>query len=330
MEAEMLPIIDVEALRADPRELARLAAACREWGAFRLARHGIPEDLIAALLERTRAFFALPGAEKRALSRSETNPWGFFDRELTKNTRDWKEIFDFGPPASRGPLAGARPQWPRRLPGFQRAVTFYYRACERLAHAVLGGISASLGVPADRLARAFVPEHTSFVRLNYYPPCEDPAAPDAAEVPASGHLGLNHHTDAGALTLLLQDARPGLQIWHEGGWRTVSAHEGSIVVNLGDVLQVWSNDRYRAPLHRVTASRDAPRWSAPFFLNPSAEVRCAPLPEACAGDDPPRYLPIHWGAFRAERAAGDYRDRGEEIQIAHFRRAAEPVAVSAR
>jgi len=329
MQPQDLPIIDVEALSSQTSELARLEAACREWGTFRVVRHGIPEPLIDALFERTRAFFDLPWAEKQAVSRNETNPWGFFDRELTRNTFDWKQIFDFGPAATTGPFAGAQPRWPATLPGFQRIVTRYYRACERLAFRLLASISTNLGAAEGLLTRAFSPEHTSFLRLNHYPVCQSPERPAGVEVPTSGHLGLNHHTDAGALTLLLQDPQPGLEIWRQGSWHPVAPEAGGIVVNLGDILQVWSNDRYRAPLHRVVASREAARTSVPFFFNPAYATRYAPLPATWDATSPPRYRPIHWGEFRAERAAGDYRDRGEEIQIEHFRLETRAATVAA-
>ena len=84
-------------------------------------------------------------------------------------------------------------------------------------------------------------------------------------------------------------------------------------VNLGDMLQVWSNDHYRSPLHRVIASSDRDRYSAPFFFNPSAGAICRPLSE------PPHYRPIPWSEFRSLRSAGDYADLGEEVQISHYR-----------
>ena len=83
-------------------------------------------------------------------------------------------------------------------------------------------------------------------------------------------------------------------------------------------MQVWSNDRFKAPLHRVLASVDQARLSAPYFFNPSYETICAPLVKA---DERSHYRPIHWDEFRYGRAAGDYQDRGEEIQISWFRRA---------
>jgi isopenicillin N synthase-like dioxygenase len=157
------------------------------------------------------------------------------------------------------------------------------------------------------------------VRLNRYAPCPDPAAPDAPEFPESGHLGVHHHTDAGALTILYQDTVAGLQAMHKGHWHTVEPIRGALTVNLGDMLQVWSNDRYRSPLHRVIVHRDRARCSAPFFLNPSYETVCEPLPGLLAGNVAPRFKPISWAHFRDQRSAGDYADYGAEIQIDDYR-----------
>jgi isopenicillin N synthase-like dioxygenase len=294
-------------------------AACREWGFFQVVGHGIPRRLLDATQRCMRELFALPPAQKRAIERTAANPWGYYDRELTKNVRDWKEIFDVGPALTAGRLAGTVPQWPAALPTFRPTVEAFYGACERLAYRLLGAIAVNLGVPPARLCAAFGSQHTSFLRLNHYPRCADPAAPDAQTMPGTGHLGVHHHTDAGALTLLLQDDQPGLQVHRDGGWYLVEPRADALVVNVGDVVQVWSNDRYRAALHRVLASRDAERYSAPFFFNPASAATYAPLPGVCGVVEPPHYRPIEWGAFRAARAAGDYADRGEEVQISNFR-----------
>lgn len=317
---EHVPVIDIRRLD-DPATLAVIDAACRDWGFFQVVHHGITPALLTGVHARTREFFALPSEVKRAIERTATNAWGFYDRELTKNRRDWKQIFDVGP-VGEGRLAGNVPQWPAALPAFRPTIAAFATACERLAYRLLGAIGSNLGAPAHRLAAAFGPGHTSFLRLNYYPPCHDPAAPDAPTLPAAGHLGINHHTDAGALTLLLQDDQPGLQVHRDGRWYLVEPRRDALVVNIGDIVQVWSNDRYRAALHRVLVSRDAERHSAPFFFNPAADAVYAPLPSTCDAAHPPRYRPICWGEFRAARAAGDYADHGEEIQIAHYRIAA--------
>jgi isopenicillin N synthase-like dioxygenase len=265
------------------------------------------------------AFFALPAERKRAIERTATNPWGFFDRELTKNVRDWKEIFDVGPDVPVPGLDEARAQWPADVPGFRDAVQALAHASAIVGQRLVQALCVNLGMPPAHLDGCFGAAQTSFLRLNHYPTCADPAPADSPTTPAHGQLGIHHHTDSGAVTVLLQDAQPGLQVLHEGRWHTVQPRPGALVINIGDVVQVWSNDRYRAPLHRVLASATAPRFSAPFFLNPSYETVYAPLPGACDAANPPRYRPISWAEFRAARAAGDYADVGEEVQIAHWR-----------
>jgi isopenicillin N synthase-like dioxygenase len=313
-----VPVVD---LAVDDRAAVRdrIDRACREWGFFQVVGHGVAPGLAARMLEAMRSFFALPAEAKAAIRRTEANAWGFNDRELTKNRRDWKEIFDVGPAIAAGPLAGNRPQWPAALPGLRPVIEDWTRACERLGRELLGLLSECLGMPADHLDAGFRDDHTSFLRLNYYPPCLDPAPPDAGFRPPAGHLGIHHHTDSGALTVLLQDDQPGLQVWRDGAWHLVAPRPDALVINIGDVVQVWSNDRYRAPLHRVLASAHAARYSAPYFLNPSGETVYAPLPSTCDADHPARYRPIVWGEFRAARAAGDYADYGDEIQIDAFR-----------
>ena len=160
---------------------------------------------------------------------------------------------------------------------------------------------------------AFTPRHSSFLRLNYYPTCDDPA-PAETPLGGPGNFGINHHTDAGAITVLLQDDQPGLQVYRANTWTLVEPRPDALVVNIGDIVQVWSNDRYPAALHRVIANRDE-RYSAPFFFNPAPEAMYAPLTTS----EPPHYRAIQWGEFRANRSAGDYADHGEEVQISHYR-----------
>lgn len=307
-----LPVISIQDLQA-ASTLSALNDACAEWGVFHAIDHGVDKELTARVFEQMRQFFAIEVGEKRRIERTAENPWGFHDRELTKNVRDWKEIFDFGPPHG-----SVRAQWPRDLPEFRSTMEEFYSVCAALSRALLGAIATNLGEAPAKLVRCFE-EHTSFLRLNYYPTCDDPAAADSPSSPERGHLGISRHTDAGALTVLLQDEQPGLQVNHAGRWHLVPSKPGALVINLGDVVQVWSNDRYLAPEHRVLANAERERYSAPFFFNPSYATDYAPLPSAC-GVAPPRYRPINWGEFRAARAGGDYADTGEEVQIHHFRR----------
>jgi len=294
---------------------ARLSWTSPRRGVCRGGAVALTQGTRAATVERCVRFAP---TSPPLVERTASNAWGFYDRELTKNRRDWKQIFDVGT-LGEGRLAGNVPQWPAALPAFRPTITAFATECERLARHLLGALSVNLGMPADHLGGAFGARHTSFLRLNYYPRCADPAAADAPALPDAGQLGIHPHTDAGALTLLLQDDQPGLQVHRDGRWYLVAPRRDALVVNIGDIVQVWSNDRYRAALHRVLASRDAERYSAPFFFNPAADAVYAPLPSTCDATHPARYRPIPWGEFRAARAAGDYADHGEEIQIAHYR-----------
>jgi len=314
MNMKAIPVIDIASLHST-RTLESLDRACREWGFFQVTNHGIDQELTTKLFSAMHGFFILPLAEKRAISRSASNPWGFYDQELTKNALDWKQIYDYGP--SDDDII--RPQWPQSPTGFRAAIQNYYRECESLSYEIISAISVNLGMPQEYLANYFRRNHTSFLRLNYYPLCPVPARPDGLSAASEGHLGINHHTDAGALTVLLQDQQPGLEVYRGGQWHLVEPRDDALVINIGDIVQVWSNDIYKASLHRVIASTNQPRFSVPFFFNPAYQTDYQPLPSTVDLYRPPKYRSINWGEFRSQRAAGDYADYGEEIQINHYR-----------
>jgi isopenicillin N synthase-like dioxygenase len=308
-----VPVVD---LGDDATVTSALAEACEQCGFFQLIGHGLPRALARKAQAEARTFFFLPLADKRAVSRSRDNPWGYYDRELTRNARDKKEIFDVGPRLERGgalPFEGSTP-WPARLPTFQATLEAYYRAGRGLAARLLALIATTLGADPAQLAGQFGEADTSFLRLNHYP-LDDPLDGDGGP-PAD--LGIHHHTDAGALTILLQDEVPGLQVWQAGEWHIVPPREDALVVNIGDMVQVWSNDLYPAPLHRVLGMDSRERLSLAFFYNPSYDAMIAPLPRGDAGARP-RYRPIEWGDFRRRRADGDYADYGAEVQIGDYR-----------
>jgi len=298
-QPSVIDISDVDS----PATHAAIDAACREWGVFQVVGHGLDARMLAALRRQMRALFGAPLEEKLAISRTAGNPWGFYDRELTRYTRDWKQVYDYGP-ADGSDIV---PQWPSGMPAFRPIVRAFYDACDALSLRLLRVMTRNLGMPAESLDSHFRPSHTSFLRLNYYPKC--PAQ--------GGPLGVNPHTDSGALTLLLQDL-PGLEISHRDRWLEVEPRRNALVVNIGDVMQVWSNDRYVAPLHRVLANTGSDRFSAPFFFNPAYSTDYAPLPSAVDAHHPARYRPINWREFRSRRSAGDYAHAGEYAQISQY------------
>lgn len=301
-----VPVIDLDG----PAGLCveQIAYACADWGFFQVANHGIGRPLATALQDASRAFFGQPLPAKQAVSRTLENPFGYYDRELTKNLRDRKEIFDYAP-------REATP-WPPHPRGFREALQDYAGACHRVALHLLELCCRGLGAEPASLECHFGRGHSSFLRLNHYPVDDHLAGTDA---PVPGPFGISQHSDAGALTLLLQDEVTGLQVLRHERWCDVVPVPGTLTINIGDMLQVWSNDRYRAPLHRVRASGDRARFSAAYFLNPDYNTVVAPLATTVAAAAPARFRPVHWGEFRHQRALGDYGDYGEEIQVSHFR-----------
>ncbi len=302
----MVPLIDLNC--GHSRLLEQLDQACMDWGVFQLRNHGIEPRLTSALQGASRAFFDQSLPAKQCVSRSEHNAFGFYDRELTKNLRDRKEIFDFAPLEST--------PWPDSPLGFRESLQDHALACHELAQRILALCCENLSMPGISLGHHFEPRHSSFLRLNHYP-VDDPVADQDA--PSAGPRGISQHTDAGALTIRLQDDVSGLQVLHGGDWLDVPPAVGCLTVNIGDMLQVWSNDRYQAPLHRVRASEQVERFSAAYFFNPDYDCVVQPLPALISPDRPARYRPVHWGEFRQQRALGDYADYGEEVQVSNYR-----------
>lgn len=191
----------------------------------------------------------------------------------------------------------------------------YFSECETLSSKLMEAVCLGLGSPTGGLTKYFQPVHTSFLRLNYYPVAD----PLGDEHSGGADLGVHHHTDAGALTLLLQDDVKGLQVYRDGAWYGVMPLKDAFVVNIGDMIQVWSNDLYRAPVHRVSAMDRADRYSLPFFFNPAYDTVVAPLEATVNDSRPANYRAISWGEFRRRRADGDYADSGAEVQISDYK-----------
>lgn len=318
-----VPVIDIADLVAGGRDPAQasiraIAEAAERWGFFQVVNHGIDLGQIEQVWRETRAFFAQPMADKESILRDRENPWGYYNNELTKNQRDRKEVFDYTDDGV-DPVYDAENRWPEGLDHFRDVLSDYREATATLSLTLLEGMSAGLGLAPEFLNGHFTPRHTGFTRLNYYPVDDPLAGRDDVEHQPEADLGIHHHTDAGALTVLLQDDVGGLQVYNEGLWYDVPPVQGALVINTGDMMQVWSNDRYQAAMHRVLASGDVERFSIPFFYNPMAGTTVEPLPSVVSAEQPAHYRPIDWSDFRSKRTDGDYADYGPEVQIAQYR-----------
>ena len=274
---EQVPIIDIAELRVDSSSAAArsavdsIAEACGSWGFFQVTNHGISQDMIDQVWEQTRGFFALPIERKMSVLRSRENPWGFYHNELTKNQRDKKQVFDLTREGTDS-IYGQSNRWPAQQETFKSTMQEYFAACTQLSLQLLEAFCIGLDLPAKFMHADFTNNHTGFLRLNYYP-VHDPIEGAADDYQAVADLGVHHHSDAGALTVLIQDEVGGLQVHRDGYWYDIPPVPGAIVINTGDMMQVWSNDVYHAPLHRVLAMDVCDRYSLPFFFDPGTHTR---------------------------------------------------------
>jgi len=328
-----IPVIDIRTITSASSEGAEtvraLGEACRTFGFFQVIGHDMSRTHLDRVWSSAKQFFALPLAEKRQLSRSLQNPMGYYDRELTKNKRDQKEIFDFvnvphptlpdDHPDNVSSVDGMN-RWPESMPEFRTIMKEHFSLCTELAHKLLDAFCVDLAIQPGFFRSAFGSDHASFMRLNHYPVDDVLEESERNSVTALGELALGQHTDAGVLTVLMQDGNGGLQVEVDGNWMDVPPTDGAFVINVGDMMQVWSNDHFRAANHRVVPVRRASRYSIPFFFNPAYETVCEPIVRS---GEVSRYRPVKWGDFRSERAKGDFADYGKEIQITALRDAAE-------
>ncbi len=313
MAAPPVPIIDVS--RPLAGQLDALDTACRDHGFFLISGHGL-DEAIDITWTAARAFFAADRSIRRAVERDGDNPLGWYDRELTKRKRDSKEVFDFTDPAF--PLADAHNRWPSGVDGFRSAMADFYDAFSQLSTVAVEIVHRALGLdPAEGLRFGGARTNSS-VRLNHYPVGDPVPEDERRDLRELGDTALGHHTDPGVVTLLLQDDTGGLQTQSRAGeWIDVDPIPGTVVVNLADSVQVWTNDRYRAAVHRVVPMTRRERMSIPYFLHPARDAIVEPIPELVSGSA--RYRAFEWRAFMRARTDDNFADLGAaDTQISDY------------
>jgi isopenicillin N synthase-like dioxygenase len=280
-------------------------AICRATGFLSLVDHGIDQTIIDALWSRAEAFFALPEAAKReAQAPYPGYPYGYLPplaealarSKGVESPPDLKESFNGGPEAAPPGLDDADALafcyaptiWPAEPAGFRDAWIGYYRAMEDLAARVMRVFAVALELPEDFFA-GFIDAPISALRALNYPAPERPPAP--------GQIRAGAHTDYGSLTILLPQAGSrGLEIFSpEGQWLEIPPSANAFVINIGDLMARWTNDRWVSTLHRVVVPQGEGaqrRQSFAFFHQPNWSALIEPLPGA-----PPKYEPVRSGPY---------------------------------
>ncbi|KAF1949784.1 thymine dioxygenase [Byssothecium circinans] len=340
-----IPIVDfgkfLHGTAEEKKEVARqIDEAFCTVGFVYLSNHGVAEELVEECFTWSKKFFALPlqdkmkaphppgGAHHRGYSApgsEKVSQHVYDEEEIAKISEDYKESFESG-----NPLDPYQPNiWPppTLLPGFQPFLETFFTHCAALIHHILDAISTALAVPAPGLS----PTHSTSpfqLRLLHYPSLP------SSHLSHSKRSRINAHSDFGSLTLLFQDAVGGLEIQNphqghdaaaaaagSGGFRPAPPIAGTVLVNIGDLMARWSNDRYRSTVHRVglpegwgVAGDMVPdRYSIPFFAMPDVETVIEALPgcwddrDAAEGGRPKKYDPVTAMEYVQMRMAALYQ-----------------------
>jgi isopenicillin N synthase-like dioxygenase len=304
-----LAVVDISPLFAADENRRRNAAmaigdAARTDGFFYVSGHGVEAETISRLDAKARAFFALSEAEKSeiAMARGGAAWRGWFPLggELTSGAPDRKEGIYFGEELaaedervrSGWPMHGAN-LWPLRPPELRAAVEAYVSQTTRAAQAVMKGVSLTLGLDADHFETTYLCRPTVLFRIFRYPP-----------VQAEG-WGVAEHTDYGLLTLLAQDACGGLQVRGERGWIDAPPLAGTLVCNVGDMLERLSGGRFVSAPHRVRNDAGSDRLSFPLFYDPDFTAMMTPALEPV---DAAHRLRSRWDNADPNLFAGRYGD----------------------
>jgi isopenicillin N synthase-like dioxygenase len=305
-QTSAVPVVDLTgAFEPGPRRedvVDTIRRACEETGFLVVTGHGVPDEVISGIESASREFFSLPHEEKMccvtgvfrgrgfspsqasalALSRDILTPPDLCEAFSINRFDDPQVALQSG--LREGREAFFAPNiWPTRPEGFKYAFENYYAVMEDLATRIMGLMALALGLE-EHWFDDKIRDHITNLTVNHYPELERPAKPD--------QLRRGEHTDWGSLTILYHDGEPGLQIKSPNGeWEDLSTVTGALIINLGDLMAIWTNDRWKSSYHRVVVPRDnsGDRISIAFFHQPAYDAQIECIPSCTSSYDPPHY-----------------------------------------
>mmetsp|Transcript_20923 Transcript_20923/g.30146 ORF Transcript_20923/g.30146 Transcript_20923/m.30146 type:complete len:326 (-) Transcript_20923:102-1079(-) len=308
----VIPIIDLNPFingnTQQRREVAMsIARACEDIGFFIIKNSGVDQRIIDDTWNVTTEFFDRPDSEKAELTKSQDEyPFGYTSiggeilsagkaaetKQQSEALPDLKEMFSIGP---SDPQAGMPPRlWPSNPPSFAEKWTEYYDTLANLAGTILQAFAIAFDLPENYFEQ-FTGHHASAMRALNYPVIE-------GYEPQPGQLRASAHTDYGTITIL-RSGGPGLQVSKDRDpptWVDVPFVENTFIINLGDLMRRWTNDRWQSTLHRVINPPQGSGWgrrqSIAFFYNLNKDAKVTVL-----GDEEPKYEPIIAGDFLMQK-----------------------------
>lgn len=288
-----------------------VANACRDIGFLVITGHGLPDADLKRAFALTRGFFDLPQIEKdrwHPTGPSKQRGYHAFETRGLAHTLDAKVPLDLRETVFLGPIDDQRAHyqnleeaqpayWPNTIPteprGVDDAVVKVYRGFERLSADLLRIFALALDMPEDHFADK-IDRHFSILSCHHYPALTEPPLPN--------QLRTGAHTDFGAMTILaMTEAKGGLEAkMPDGSWAGVQTAPHELVVNLGDMMARWTNDRWRSTLHRVVNPPDlkdamSRRQSIGYFMHPNFDAPIECFPTCLEAGEAPRYPGITAG-----------------------------------
>jgi isopenicillin N synthase-like dioxygenase len=277
-----LPLVDISDVLSGRQDASATAAsvvsACESIGFMYVVGHGIPERLISQVYEDVKQFFSLPLEQKQRWQITRSNYRGYIPRQFfspgnggaADDYEGYKLHFQVQP---SDPICHAFDlygpnRWPDSPARLQQSVGEYWQACDRVAHCLLAMLAAALDIQPETFLAMFQQPLTNMTLLHY---------PPRASI--NGGFGIHPHKDTDALTILAPNPVGGLMVRCRGrsDWLRVDAPPEALVVNIGDMLELWSGGRFVSTPHKVENDSGAERYSFPYFSVPRYDTVVKPL-----------------------------------------------------
>ncbi|KAK9758244.1 hypothetical protein RND81_01G217700 [Saponaria officinalis] len=273
-----VPTIDFEVDEGE-NLVEKIHNASKEWGLFQVINHEIPNEVIANLQEVGKEFFELPQEKKEEIAKPKGGEEGY-GTMLQKEVQGKKAWVDHLFHKVWPQNVVNYQYWPKHPPSYREANEEYTKHLRRVGDKLLKCMSKGLGLDEDEVKQTCGGEDIVYLlKINYYPPCP---RPDLA-------LGVVAHTDLSAITILVPNDVPGLQVCRDGLWYDVKYIPNALIIHIGDQMEIMSNGEYKAVLHRTTVNKERTRISWPVFLEPPADHAVGPIPKLISDENPSKY-----------------------------------------
>ncbi|CAM8954876.1 unnamed protein product [Rhodiola kirilowii] len=285
-----VPVIDFSNLvnaEFHQSELTKLHLACKHWGIFQLINHGVAEESLERMKKSAREFFDLPLEEKKRWDQKPGSLEGYGQAFVLSEDQklEWADmIFLKALPANDRKSA----LWPNNPIDFREELEVYAENVNKVAVSIMEYMAMGLGLSKAReFTKAFVDGHY-YMRMSCYPPCPEPEKA----------IGIAKHCDISAITFLLECGDvPGLQVFKDGQWVFIQPIQNSLVINVGQIVEIMSNGTYKAAEHRAVVNKSQERISIVTFCYPNSNADIGPVDELTESENPALFKSVKFDEY---------------------------------